>query len=57
MFTYGSAAMIISDGAREKPNVQDRQAGQSKIPMTLQDCEHTQEDMDLRTNPEPSKMR
>jgi hypothetical protein len=43
MFTYGSAAaIIISDNAREKPDVQDRQAGQSKRPMTLQDCEHTQ---------------
>jgi hypothetical protein len=42
MFTCGSVMIIISDNAREKLNVQDRQAGQSKRPMKLQGCEHTQ---------------
>jgi len=43
MFTYGSAKIIVSDNsARKKPNVQDRQAGQSKRPMTLKGCEHKQ---------------
>lgn len=42
MFTYGSATIIFPDSAREKSNVQDRQVGQSKRPMTLQDCEQTQ---------------
>jgi hypothetical protein len=42
MFTYGSATIIISDNTREKPNVQGRQAGQSKRPMRLQGCEYAQ---------------